>query len=279
MPLVDLIYSPVGDRLISLQPEGVVEVLDIFEDSLCFPAIREPDGVICFMDLSMDGNLLVTVTLRGTVSVWDANTGMRLSNPMGHPSRIFAARFCPDGSRLLTAGEDGQVRLWNWKDKILINPPFDHPDPVYDVAFLANGEWCLTACRDGAIRVWDCTHGGRMMPPLTVGTQAFEIRLDDEGSHAVFGSLSNEITLLSLHQFEDDHEEDAEYLRRFSEVVAGSEVSPDGHQRLDSETWLERFDALSSASPFPLETYQGDPIVYGEQANSSTQAGGADPFR
>lgn len=193
------------------------------------------------MDLSKDGDLLVTASLRGTVSVWDANTGERVADPLLHPTRIFSARFCPDSSRLLTTGEDGQARLWDWRDGSLLKPPFDHPDPVYDGAFTASGDWCLTACRDGAIRIWDCAHGGPMMPPLEVGTHAFEIRLDGTGSQAVFGRMGSEITLLSLQKFEENRRETAESLRLLAEVVAGSEVSGGSYRRLDSAAWLERF--------------------------------------
>ena len=264
VPSVELLYSPAGDRLILLQPDGVVGVWDSADDSRCFPPIMEPSEVINFVDLSPDGRLLVTATLGGTVSVWDANSGIRLADPLAHPSRIFAARFCPDGTRLLTTGEDGQARLWNWRDGKLLNTPFDHPDPVYDAAFSANGDWCLTACRDGAIRIWDCAHGGRMMPPLQVGTQAFEIRLGGDGSHAAFGSLSNEITLLSLHEFEDARHEDVEYLRLYGEVVAASEVHGDSYRRLDSAAWLERFNKLQSVSPSSVHTETRNPMKAGE---------------
>lgn len=259
MPMADLLYSPSGDRLIALQPDGIIRIWDIVDDPPGLTAVLEPSEVISFMDISRDGSLLVTASLRGTVSVWDAYTGVRLSNPLAHPSRVFAARLCPDGSRLLTTGEDGQVRLWDWRYGNLLNTPFDHPDPVYDAAFSANGDWCLTACRDGAIRIWDCVNGGCMMPPLKVGAQAFEVCLDDGGSHAVFGSLSDEITLLSLHEFEDDRQENAEFLRLFSEVVAASEISGEGLRRLDSAAWLERFAKLQSVKPATVHAHQCDP--------------------
>ncbi len=48
---------------------------------------------------------------------------------------------------------------------------------------------------------------------------------------------------------EDDRQENGEYQRLLSGVVAASEIAAEGHRRLDSAAWLERFEKLQSISP------------------------------
>jgi tRNA A-37 threonylcarbamoyl transferase component Bud32 len=61
---------------------------------------------------SPGGSRLVAGDDRGTVRIWDAQSGALLLALKGHTGSVHSATFSPDGERLLTSGADGTARVW-----------------------------------------------------------------------------------------------------------------------------------------------------------------------
>jgi WD40 repeat protein len=49
----------------------------------------------------------------GTISLWDAEAGTKLSDLPGHTSAVIAVAFSPDGQRLGSASHDNTARIWS----------------------------------------------------------------------------------------------------------------------------------------------------------------------
>src|SRR5262249_28503375 len=72
-------------------------------------------------EFSPDGKRIVTASLDGSARVWDANSGLPLTQPLKHGGPVRDAEFSPDGQRVITASDDGTAVIWD------IGPP---PAPV-----------------------------------------------------------------------------------------------------------------------------------------------------
>ena len=94
-------------RIVSISDEGNTRLFDTSTGR----AVTEPLGRCSFAAFSQDGRRLALVEGK-VVSIWDARTGLSLSDPLVHPEEIESVDFAP-GEKLLTVTKNAMVRLWD----------------------------------------------------------------------------------------------------------------------------------------------------------------------
>lgn len=94
-------------------------------------------------EFSPDGQLIVTTLYGEPVRTWDAKTGRKVQEFVGHGSDVHQAAFSADGMRIITASADGTVRLWNARTGEEIRR-FRNPGPVRDVLLSPDGKRFLS---------------------------------------------------------------------------------------------------------------------------------------
>lgn len=67
------------------------------------------------MEFSPDGKGILTSSWDGTPSLWDANTGQKMIEFVGHTAGAGFCYFSPDGSRVVSFSNDGTARVWDAK--------------------------------------------------------------------------------------------------------------------------------------------------------------------
>ncbi|MES2466494.1 MAG: WD40 repeat domain-containing protein [Verrucomicrobiota bacterium] len=100
-----------------------------------------------------------------TVFVWDAESGLRIGEPMRYPGHVFRAGFNPDGTKILTTGSAGTT-FWNGESRHVVGQPMRHEGKVSSARFSADGTRILTESDDNSLRVWDAVTGLVLGEPI-----------------------------------------------------------------------------------------------------------------
>lgn len=66
-----------------------------------------------YVDFSPDGRQIASVSIDGTVRLWDVQTGQEIKQFFGHQATTLLIDFSPDGRFLVTTSSDRTVRLWD----------------------------------------------------------------------------------------------------------------------------------------------------------------------
>ena len=114
---------------------------------------------------SRDGRRLASGSWRGSVKLWDAETGGRAAphlprRAIRHP--VSALAFSPDGGRLAAASFDRRVDVWDTTTGELLHT-LPHAGLVLGVAFSPDGRRLASAGEDKTVRVWDATTGREVL--------------------------------------------------------------------------------------------------------------------
>ena len=94
-----------GDDAVHLRP---VDILGFRHKMLT----GATGGWVQDVSYSPDGQTVASANKDGTVTVWNAVTGERLSSFVGHTSTVNKVTFSPDGRTLASCSGDGTVLLW-----------------------------------------------------------------------------------------------------------------------------------------------------------------------
>jgi len=101
------------------------------------------------------------------LKLWDAATGILLSDQFAHRGSIHSVIW-GSGGALLTASADNTLRLWHWDYEKLLHSSWRMPrvtehhellqgysGSLTTVVWSANGKQLATGSSDGAVRIWD----------------------------------------------------------------------------------------------------------------------------
>ncbi|HUF62080.1 MAG TPA: hypothetical protein VMN36_08390 [Verrucomicrobiales bacterium] len=197
-----------------------------------------------------DGKLVATGGHDNRVRLWDPETGIETTRPLGggpvqHTKRIRSVGFNTEGTRLLSTSDDGTAILWNLADPTEQPKVFDafsgsaeNRETLHDGDLSPSGNLIATAGNDKTVRIWDAVTGSQLasqMHPDGVMDVSF---IDD--SHVVTVCNDSAIRFWVLESAADDpirsHHPDAASVKvlRLSDTQRGHQgwirntaVSPD----------------------------------------------------
>ena len=149
-------WSPDGATIaVCNWSEGTIDLLDA--QSL-EPARRWPHGhgaPLRSLAFSPDSRRLLTTAEDGIARVWDATTGARLHDLVGHAGRVLCAVYSPDGKRIASGGDDHNARIWDAETFDQVARLGGHEDYVYSLAWRADSQQLISGSGDNTIRIWE----------------------------------------------------------------------------------------------------------------------------
>ncbi|MBN2561389.1 MAG: protein kinase [Phycisphaerae bacterium] len=135
-------------------------------DRLCWLADRSVRtleghaGVVYSAAISPDGHLIATGGADGSVTLWNAHTGERVSPLEGHTRDVRSVAFSPDSQKLVSAGDDKTVQIWDVvRYQASRAPLVGHDGNVTSVTFNHDGSSIASGCTAGSIRIWNVETG------------------------------------------------------------------------------------------------------------------------
>lgn len=118
--------------------------------------------------VSPDGRLLAAAGERGTLVLFEADSGRLLRRLEGHDPRagqagaVYAVLFSADGGLLYSAGEDGRILRWALPEGERVGEPWQAPGEVWTLALSPDGTTLASGGSDDAITLWSTADGARL---------------------------------------------------------------------------------------------------------------------
>ena len=162
----EVVFDPDGRWVASAGADRFVNIhqSDLPADSTApLPNLKtshrlEANGAIQALEVSSDGQLLVTGDEDGGLFVWDPDTGRKLADLRGHRGAITDAAFSGDGQRLISICDDRSIRVWQHQGsgrfKLLITIPKTEDVPVR-ATLSQDGNLVAVVGMDDIVRLWD----------------------------------------------------------------------------------------------------------------------------
>ncbi|HEX5895699.1 MAG TPA: protein kinase [Thermoleophilaceae bacterium] len=196
-----LALSPDGDTLAVGIERGIklVDTRTGAARSVTGPSAGAPTWLL----FSPDGGTVVSTSLDGAVTRWDADSATRSETLRGHSSAVQQPVFSPDGATLYTVAHDGTAIAWDLAgDRGLrrqIRFTRDQAPGGYDGhpgSFSPDGRLIALGLNDEGIRLWDTadlTPTGQ--PLLETGGEVWALAFAPDGRRLAAVTLQGQATL------------------------------------------------------------------------------------
>jgi WD40 repeat protein len=104
--------------------------------------------------LSPNGRFVLTMGLGDRSVLWDATTGAKMCELVGHATKVSSGAFSPDGSRVATCEQDGAVKLWEVSSGRELLTLWGVPRGAVAVAWSEDGSKLVALDDRGTAHVW-----------------------------------------------------------------------------------------------------------------------------
>jgi WD40 repeat protein len=199
------IFSPDGNSIIVAQTDGFVQVLKAGSEdkpTVIRPPISNRSDWITSIAASPDGTRIAVGSIRASLSMYDANNGLLIYDPLGGcTNEPRALAFSPDSSRVVS-GSFATILVRDAGDgSVALGPLLGHTDWVHSVEYSSGGTYIVSGARDSAICLWDAQTGQLALGPMKFHTAPVRsVRFSRDGTCIVSGSDDKAIRVTDIRK-------------------------------------------------------------------------------
>ncbi len=153
-------FSPDGSRLAIGEDYGRIRLLNWRTGSVVTITNLTPTGsAVTALACSPNSDVFAAGfgDVSGLIHFYDANSGERRGQLIGHKGEVWGLAFTPDGQRLASAGADRTLRVWRIADQAELHSSRGHEGEGMVLAFLPDGRTLASGCEEGLACLWDLT--------------------------------------------------------------------------------------------------------------------------
>ncbi|KAL5485795.1 hypothetical protein ACEPAI_6837 [Sanghuangporus weigelae] len=105
----------------------------------------------------------------GTICIWDAETGKRVSGP--RIENVISVALSPDGRRIVSASKYDTISIWDMDSgDLVLDWLKGHTDSIYSLALSPDGKRFASGSLDKTIRIWNVDSGELVSGPFKTHT-------------------------------------------------------------------------------------------------------------
>jgi WD40 repeat protein len=162
---------------------------------------------------SANGKLVATASDDGSTKIWDAKTGLLITDLRDHPSTVEFVTFNHKSDKLVTTSGDKTGRIWNLQTGSLMATLKGHTRFVRTAIFSHDDKKIVTASTDPVAKIWDA-NTGKLLLDLKGHTDQVNAAVfspddkvvmtaSDDGSAGLWNA-ANGVIIATLHGHTDE---------------------------------------------------------------------------
>jgi WD40 repeat protein len=184
-------FTPNDSFLVSASVDSTIQLWSRTTGSIVHK-ISQPSG-IAYMDLSEDGQYVVTGGYDSKVRIYRLEDGALLKEFAGHEGTVWTVAFSPDGKKIASAGDDLVVRIWDVATGRLLHKLPGHKRIIWSVRFSADGTKLASCSFDKTFKIWDVADGKLILNNTSHSETVVDVSFSHDGK--MLASTSDDKTI------------------------------------------------------------------------------------
>lgn len=224
-----------------------------------------------------DSLFAMSVSLDGTMRLWNLSIGQQVYSVEAHPGGVFSVAVSPDGRKAATGGSDGKVRVWDVRHGLALMTIDAHKEAVSALAITPDGSLLISAGDDKAIRLWEFDTGAHVIDLLGHTEPVRSLAITPDGRTLISGGMDDTLRIWAVDDGHLMHQ-----LPGHTSWVRAITTTPDGYYAISAgwDRTLRVWDMFTGEEVLNIDVAAAQiyAIAVTEEVREGTQDGKSSPL-